>query len=157
MKDFFFKISSIFIIIILFVSNYSCDNKANPSTEEEIKEIVIDMWDAIEKEDIELYASYIHPDYTSFGETENSLSVGKESEVEMVKTWTSSAKNIHTEMSSPRVNIRGNIAWISYIWSDSGIENDKKFSSRGKSSRIFIKENGKWLCIHSHFTLLPEE
>ena len=27
-------------------------------------------------------------------------------------------------------------------------------TSRGKSTRIFVKENGRWLCIHGHYTLV---
>ena len=27
--------------------------------------------------------------------------------------------------------------------------------STGKSTRIFVKENGRWLCIHGHYTLRP--
>jgi len=26
---------------------------------------------------------------------------------------------------------------------------------RGKVTRIFVRENGVWLCIHSHFTAVP--
>ncbi|MCZ6693723.1 MAG: hypothetical protein O6939_07445 [Bacteroidetes bacterium] len=47
------------------------------------------------------------------------------------------------------------MAWIVYDWSDSGTSNGKAFASRGKSTRIFVKEDGKWLCIHGHYTLLP--
>jgi len=40
------------------------------------------------------------------------------------------------------------------MWKDNGTTNGEEFSSRGKSTRIFVKENGKWLCIHGHYTLL---
>jgi len=151
-------ISGISIILFLSLCIVGCKNDNNKDSDKErIKTIIVDMWDAIENEDIDRYASYIHPEYTTFGETEKSLSKGKEREIKMVEEWTSKAKNIHTEMFSPELRIEGDIAWITYIWSDTGIENGIEFSSRGKSSRIFKKENNKWLCIHSHFTLLPEE
>ncbi|GAG67152.1 unnamed protein product [marine sediment metagenome] len=54
-------------------SNFSCTQSHSPETntdpagvltqEEEVKNTLINMWDAIEKEDIERYASYIHPDF----------------------------------------------------------------------------------------------
>ncbi len=113
------------------------------------------MWDAIEKKEIKRYASFIHPNFTQFGETDSVLSIGKEKEIESVKNWIKSSSNIHTEMIEPRVNINGNVAWIVYYWSDHGLTNGKTFASRGKSTRIFVKENGKWLCIHGHYTLLP--
>lgn len=85
------KLIAVLTALLLLGSSCS-DNQKQTTEEEKIKAIVVDMWDAIENEDIERYASYIHPDYTSFGETEKSLSVGKETEVRTVKEWTSKAK-----------------------------------------------------------------
>ena len=31
----------------------------------------------------------------------------------------------------------------------------ERFPSRGKSTRIFVREDGKWLCIHGHYTAVP--
>jgi ketosteroid isomerase-like protein len=44
------------------------------------------------------------------------------------------------------------VAWITYYWTDGGLLDGKPFSSRGKSTRIFVKEGGRWLCIHGHYT-----
>ena len=123
--------------------------------EEEIKTTLINMWDAIENEDIELYASYIHPDFTQFGESDLKLNIGKEVEVKGTSEWIKNSKNIHTEMEEPIVVIKDSVAWITYYWKDRGTTQGEAFSSRGKSTRIFVKENGKWLCIHGHYTLLP--
>jgi hypothetical protein len=46
--------------------------------EEEVKSTLKLMWAAIENNDIELYASFIHPDFTQFGESDPTLLVGKE-------------------------------------------------------------------------------
>ena len=113
------------------------------------------MWDAIEKEDIDRYASYVHPDFTQFGETRSKLDVGKQKEVEGVREWVTTSDGIHTEMIDPIVTLKDNVAWITYYWSDNGTTNGNPFASTGKSTRIFVKENGKWLCIHGHYTLLP--
>ncbi|MEA1881319.1 MAG: nuclear transport factor 2 family protein [Candidatus Marinimicrobia bacterium] len=122
----------------------------------EVKAALIDMWDAIENEDMERYAGYIHPDFTQFGETDTILREGKEAEVEGIRGWVATSENIHTEMVDPKVTIRGNTAWIVYYWSDSGTTNGNPFATNGKSTRIFVKENGRWLCIHGHYTLIEE-
>jgi len=83
------------------------------------------------------------------------LRSGKAAEVKGIKNWIDSSSPIHTEMHEPKVTINGNTAFITYYWSDSGTTDGKPFASRGKSTRIFVKENGKWLCIHGHYTLLP--
>jgi len=123
--------------------------------EDEVKECLVNMWDAIEKEDMARYASYIHPDFTQFGESDSTLKIGKETELKGTLEWIKNSSNIHTEMEEPRVVIRGDVAWITYYWKDGGTTNGQPFSSRGKSTRIFVKEKGKWMCIHGHYTLLP--
>ena len=132
------------------------DDQAGVLTqEEEVKTTLINMWEAIEKEDIELYASYIHPDFTQFGESDPTLRIGREAEVNGTKEWIKNSSNIHTEMEEPIVVIKDSVAWIIYYWKDSGTTNGIAFSSRGKSTRIFVKEKARWLCIHGHYTLLP--
>ncbi len=152
------------ILTILFIScikNNQEGELINTSTtsisqeKEFIKSTLIDMWNAIEKGDIERYASYVHPDFTQFGENDSILRSGKIAEVKGIKDWIENSSPIHTEMHKPNVTINGNTAFITYYWSDSGISDGKPFATRGKSTRIFVKENGKWLCIHGHYTLLP--
>jgi ketosteroid isomerase-like protein len=143
-------------LAILFSCNDSDVNQQDVLAQEiEVKTTLINMWDAIENEDIELYASYIHPDFTQFGESDPRLKVGREAEVNGTNEWIKNSKNIHTEMEEPIVVIRDSVAWIVYYWKDSGTTNGEAFSSRGKSTRIFVKEKGRWLCIHGHYTLLP--
>lgn len=156
----FFKFT--FLFVFLACTHSQSSDKTSIKKElrlddqkEEIKNTLIQMWDAIEKENIELYASYIHPDFTQFGETDSILRIGKEAEVDGIRAWVKNSSEIHTEMIDPIVTIKENIAWIVYYWSDNGLTNGKPFSSKGKSTRIFVKEGEKWLCIHGHYTLLP--
>ena len=120
-----------------------------------VKETLTAMWAAIENEDMEAYATYIHDDFTQFGETDSILRVGKKAELKGISSWVENAENIHTEMIDPRVTIVGEMAYITYYWSDQGAENGKAFATQGKSTRIFVKEQGRWLCIHGHYTSLP--
>ena len=148
------------IVIIFIILLYSCSNnneKAIIDEKETIKSVLIDMWGAIEKGDIDRYASYVHKDFTQFGEYDSVLRSGKVAEIKGIKDWIDSSSPIHTEMHEPKVTINGNTAFITYYWSDSGSTNGKPFATRGKSTRIFVKENNKWLCIHGHYTLLPNE
>jgi ketosteroid isomerase-like protein len=97
----------------------------------------------------------VHPDITVFGESDLYLAEGKALEVRGIAGWVERAKGVHTEMHQPKVVVRGDVAWITYYWTDSGTEGGERFTSRGKSTRIFVRENGKWLCIHGHFTAVP--
>jgi ketosteroid isomerase-like protein len=149
-----------FLFSTVFLScdrDKSWDKKKAPQKgqEEIIKQALIDMWDAIETGDMERYASFIHPEFTQFGETDSLLRVGKEAELNGIRSWLKNSSDIHTEMVDPVVTVNGNVAWIVYYWKDQGTTNGEPFSTRGKSTRIFVKENDHWLCIHGHYTLLP--
>ena len=119
---------------------------------EAIKGVLIDMWDAIEVGDLDGYASHVHPDFTSFGENDPYLNEGKDYEVQSIAGWIGSSPGVHTEMHQPEVTVRGDVAWITYYWTDASPDGS---SSAGKSTRIFVRENGRWLCIHGHYTLRP--
>ena len=113
------------------------------------------MWKAIENDNLNDYMQYIHPDYTLFGESDAYLHEGKDKEAIDIGDFISRAKGVRTFMHQPKITIRGDTAWLTYYWSDAGVISGKRYTSRGKSTRIFVKEKGQWLCIHSHFTELP--
>jgi ketosteroid isomerase-like protein len=113
------------------------------------------MWDAVERGDIEAYQSHIHPEFSAFGENDVYLAEGKTREVTGMADYMKRATGVHTEMHQSKVTVRGDVAWITYYWTDSGTIGGERFTSRGKSTRIFVRENGKWLCIHGHYTAVP--
>lgn len=123
--------------------------------EQAIKDVLIDMWDAVERGDVDRYASHVHPDFTAFGENDVYLAEGKQLEVSGMADYMKRARAVHTEMHQPRVTVRGDVAWITYYWTDSGTIGGERFTSRGKSTRVFVKENGRWLVIHGHYTAVP--
>ncbi len=159
----------IFVLFTMAALFFGCGNtkpKVEPQSKpavdikkqrEDIKSTLIEMWDAIEKGDIDRYATFIHPDFTQFGETAKVLRVGKKAEVKGIKDWVEEPTTVHTEMKDPRITINGDIAWITYYWSDKGVSKGKPFATKGKSTRIFVNEKGKWLCIHGHYTLLEDD
>lgn len=113
------------------------------------------MWTAVQKNNLEEYLSYIHDDYSVFGEGDVYLHEGKEKERIDYADYLGRANGVRTFMHQPKVTVRGDTAWITYHWNDAGYMGDRRFTSRGKSTRVFVKEDGKWLCIHSHFTAIP--
>lgn len=143
------------LFLFLGLPGFPSDGFAQDAeVEEEIKSILVDMWAAIEEEDLERYARHLHPDFTSFGETDLYLNEGKEYELRAYADYLRRVDGVHTEMHQPAVTVRGDVAWITYYWTDAGIRTGgERFTSRGKSTRIFVREGGRWLCIHGHYTL----
>jgi ketosteroid isomerase-like protein len=155
----FRSLASVGIFLLLMgifgSANRKLEQNAHGKDEEAVKATLTAMWQAVEERDLEKYASYIHPQYTAFGENDVYLAEGKDLERRMMEGYFKRASNVHTEMHQPKVIIRGDVAWILYYWTDEGRSEGKRFTSRGKSTRIFVKEEGKWLCIHGHFTAIP--
>lgn len=146
---------SVLIILMMLLSIVSVDTHADTKDQAAIKKVIVAMWAALEKGDIEEYAQYVHPDYTLFGESDTYLAEGKALELRAMRDWVGRAKNVHTEMHDANVTVRGDTAWITYYWTDSGYTGGERYTSQGKSTRIFAREKGKWLCIHGHFTAVP--
>ena len=82
--------------------------------------------------------------------------MNKASHIKGIKDWIEEPTKVHTEMKDAKVTVRGDTAWITYYWEDEGTSKGKAFATKGKSTRIFVKESGKWLCIHGHYTLLED-
>jgi ketosteroid isomerase-like protein len=143
------NLSLISILALAFTGTTAADDEAT------VKAALVAMWDAVEKGDIEAYQSYVHPDFSAFGENDVYLVEGKALEVSGMADYLKRATGVKTEMHQPKVTVRGDVAWITYYWSDSGTMGGERFTSRGKSTRIFVKEGGKWLCIHGHYTAVP--
>jgi ketosteroid isomerase-like protein len=122
---------------------------------EEVKAALVALWDAIEEGDLERYASFLHPDYTVFSASGVYLTAGKELAMRNVTDFLRRAKNARTEMHQPQVTVRGKVAWIVYHWTERAEVDGKRVSRQGKSTRIYVKEGGRWLCVHAHFTTVP--
>lgn len=149
----------LFLTLLLtgFFWTQAANSFANDADKQAIKDSIIAMWDAVEGGDVDLYMTNIHPDYTLFGEGDIYLQSGKALERASYTDYLGRVKNVRTFMHQPEVTVRGDTAWITYYWSDSGIYTSglkagERFTSQGKSTRIFVKEDGRWLCIHGHFT-----
>ena len=140
---------------ILGLADRMTAQKATGSEEEAVKATLTAMWQAVEEGDLKKYASFVHPEHTAFGENNVYLAEGRDLELRMMGGYFKRASGVHTEMHQPQVKIHGDIAWIVYYWTDEGWSDGKRFTSRGKSTRIFVKEKGRWLCIHGHFTAVP--
>ena len=143
------------VISILLIVFSSVILASNSGDKQAVINNIKSMWQAIETNNLPDYLQYIHSDYTVFGEGDAYLHKGKDKEAIDIGDYIGRAKNVRTFMHQPEVIVRGNTAWITYYWNDAGYISNERFTSRGKSTRIFVKEKGKWLCIHSHFTSLP--
>ena len=149
------RIIRVTVGLVLFLTIPTSSAAQSTGAEREIVETLTAMWAAIESGDAEAYSEYVHPDFTQFGENDVYMAAGKELEVRGMRDYLTRASNVHTDLHQPEVTVRGDVAWITYYWTDSGWSGGERFTSRGKSTRIFVREDGRWLCIHGHYTAVP--
>ena len=90
-----------------------------------------EMWSALEAGDVDRYATFVHADFTQFGENDSYLSEGKSAELRSMKEYVQRAKGVHTDMHNAQVTVRGDVAWVTYYWTDGGMIDGKRSSSRG--------------------------
>jgi len=58
----------------------------------------------------------------------------------------------------PAVNVSGDAAWIAAQWSTEATAPDgQPFRRRGRGTFVLARRDGRWLCVHSHFSLLPTQ
>ena len=140
------------LLAVGLVSALHAQAPATSRDADQVKATLVQMWAAIEAGDADRYATFVHQDFTQFGENDAYLAEGKAAEVRSIASYVQRARNVHTEMHNAQVTVRGTVAWITYYWTDEAMVDGKRVTSRGKSTRIFVKENGQWLCIHGHYT-----
>ncbi len=102
------------MVLLAVLVGWSESTTAQTSDAEEVKATLVAMWDAIENGDLERYASHLHPDFTSFGESDVYLNSGKQYEVRNIGDYLQRAHGVHTEMHQPEVTVIGTVAWITY-------------------------------------------
>ncbi len=58
----------------------------------------------------------------------------------------------------PVIQTAGDSAWIAAEWSSEATGPDgRPFRRPGRGTFVLARRDGRWLCVHSHFSLLPSQ
>jgi hypothetical protein len=60
------------------------------------------------------------------------------------------------ELSELKARVYGDAAVVTGIFDERGASGGKPFRERGRFTDTFIRRNGKWLCVATHTSNLPE-
>jgi ketosteroid isomerase-like protein len=59
---------------------------------------------------------------------------------------------------APTIRVCGEAAWIAAAWSTEATGPDgKSFHRPGRGTFVLERRSGRWLCVHSHFSLPPTQ
>ena len=67
-----------------------------------------------------------------------------------------SGNTVAAEMANPKVQVYGDVAILSYNYVGVAKDKDGKVEpSRAKSTRVYVKQAGKWMLVHANFGADP--
>jgi ketosteroid isomerase-like protein len=90
-------------------------------------------------------------DYTEFNGDFPTLLVGKTMSTRMGEV-TPYDKAMYSDMQNPRVQVYGDTAILTYNFAGLRRGTDGKVNpSLAKSTRVYVKESGKWMLVHANF------
>lgn len=92
-------------------------------------------------------------DYTEFNGDYATRLEGKAMNVRLGEaSGGSSVKTVASEMANQKVQVYGDVAILSYNYVGVTKDKDGKTEpSRAKSTRVYVKQGGKWMLVHANF------
>jgi ketosteroid isomerase-like protein len=114
------------------------------------------LQDCVQRVDFEGGRRLFAEDAIGFG-TKASLAVGRDTlEASQWRGIWPNIRDFHFNLGDLRWGASGGQAWAIATWGSTGFDRDgKPYDRPGRATVIFRRENGRWLAIHSHFSLYP--
>ena len=124
----------------------------NPQVAAEIMSLARAQWASeIANEPMTQQNASLAEDYTEFNGDFPTLLVGKTMATRMGEV-TPSDKAMYSDMQNGRVQVYGDTAVLTYNFAGLRRGADGKVNpSLAKSSRIYVRQNGKWMLVHANF------
>jgi ketosteroid isomerase-like protein len=146
-------------------SNESLATAEIPATEEEVNEVsgralvawLADFAAAVREQDYAAGRALFAFDVVSFGSINEMLhGLDALEHAQWRRVW-SVTRGFDFDYTSAHVEVVGDRAWVVALWRSEG--NDPKrggwFERRGRATFVLARRAGRWLAVHSHFSLLP--
>jgi ketosteroid isomerase-like protein len=124
---------------------------------DEIIAIVKAQWAAENSNNFVEAGKNISPDYTEFNGDYATRLDGKELNMLLSEaSGKDSGKVLASEMSNAKVQVYGDTAILTYNFVGITQDKDGKVApNRAKSTRVYVKQGGKWMLVHSNFGVDP--
>lgn len=157
-----FRISHALLAIVIAGLAFSglAQQSASQSVADEVIAITKAQWAAEMKDptNVAEQTKNVADDYTEFNGDFSTRLDGKAMNLRLYEgLGSSSIRTIAAEMANPKVQVyNGDVAILSYNFV--GLTKDKDGKTepvRAKSSRVYVKQGGKWMLVHANFAPDP--
>ncbi len=150
-------IVSFLLVALIFTSIPAVAETASPALAEEIIGIVKAEWSAYARKNVADSQKNIAEDATEFNGQAATRLEGRALRVRLAEAGNKDpGTRIADEMLNPKVQVYGDTAILSYNFF--GLEQDKDGKvtpNRAKSTRVYVKQGGKWMMVHANFAPDP--
>jgi ketosteroid isomerase-like protein len=145
------------LTVFCFVAMSSAQGASNQQVADEIIALVKAQWAASDAGNTAEYMKNVAEDYTEFNGDYSTRLDGK-----AISTKVSDANNqgsvktILSEMANAKVQVYGDVAILTYNFVGVTKDKDGKTTpSKAKSTRVYVKQGGKWMLVHAKFAADP--
>ena len=130
---------------------------SNKQVADEIIAIVKAQWAAGAMKNTAEAMKNIADEYTEFNADYATRLDGKAVSVRLSEAGDKdSGKSLASEMANEKVQVYGDVAILSYNFMGLGADKDGKTTpNRAKSTRVYVKQGGKWMLVHANFAADP--
>ncbi len=127
----------------------------NQQTTDEIINIVKAQWAAemADPGNVTEQFKNIADDYTEFNPDYSTRLEGKAIAMKLAEAFSKDpGRNMAAEMLNPKVQVYGDVAILSYNYAGIFKNKDGEMEpDRAKSTRVYVKQDGKWKLVHDNF------
>ena len=142
-----------FCVSLVLALGVIATEAASKDVADEIISITKAQWAAEMKKDSSTAMKNIASDYTEFNFTYPARLDGKELNQRLAEAQVAASGDlIVAEMANEKVQVYGDTAILTYNFIGAVKEKDGTVEPlRAKSTRVYIKENNRWMLVHANF------
>ncbi len=119
---------------------------------EAVVKIERDAWEAAKSKNLEAFNEYWADDASVFSEGQAYRLTGKADVMRDMEAWFKQVDLQSYQMLDPQVQVLGETALLTYYFTETGLRDGRSFSTAGKISMVFTKQDGKWRALHEHIS-----
>ncbi len=150
--------SSVFVAICLLASTQiGFSQSANKQVADEVIAIVKAQWAAQNQMNLADAIKNVSDEYTEFNADFSTRLDGKPLNTRLMEaTFGDGGRDLASEMANEKVQVYGDVAIVSYNYVGMRKDKDGKVEPvKAKSTRVYVKQGGKWMLVHANFGADP--
>ncbi len=148
---------ALLLLLVSFATLPVYAQSSNNQAADEVIAIVKAQWAAGNQKNTAEAMKNVADDYTEFNSDYSTRLDGKALNVRLSEAADKDAgKSLAGEMANEKVQVYGDVAILSYNYVGLSQDKDGKTEpSKAKSTRVYVKQGGKWMLVHANFGADP--